>query len=249
MILKNVLGVHSKSSNMAVRCELGIFPLYVKCYTQMFNYFLRLNDIEGQMDGPYCILKAAFEIDKTFSSKENSWSNSLKELIKKTKIDSLNISKQLFKSKLQDYFKSKVKTEMMKIKEEGSGKLKFYSRVFTKFEQKQYLQFSIPKELRNNLTKIRISAHSLAIETGRYSKPKTPQNERLCKFCINKVEDEYHFLFICPQYNQLRTKYKIPNSITEESLQELLDPQSFKKLRTLCLFIKEAFEYRDHPTV
>ena len=38
MISKNILGVHSKSSNIAVRCELGMFPLYIQCYTLMYSY-------------------------------------------------------------------------------------------------------------------------------------------------------------------------------------------------------------------
>jgi hypothetical protein len=48
---------------------------------------------------------------------------------------------------------------------------------------------------RKQLTKLRISSHPLAIETGRYSKPKTPHNERFCKFCKDQVEDKSHFLF------------------------------------------------------
>jgi hypothetical protein len=43
--------------------------------------------------------------------------------------------------------------------------------IFTEFKQPGYLDYDIPKTLRNKLTKIRISAHSLAIETGRYTKP------------------------------------------------------------------------------
>jgi hypothetical protein len=35
----------------------------------------------------------------------------------------------------------------------------------------------------------------LAIETGRYSKPKTPHNEKFCKFCKDQVEDESEHLF------------------------------------------------------
>ena len=31
MILKNILGVHSKFSNTAVKCELGMVPLSTKC--------------------------------------------------------------------------------------------------------------------------------------------------------------------------------------------------------------------------
>ena len=193
MLLKNILGVHSKASNMAVRCELGTFPLYMKRYSLMFGYYSRLKDIDKQSDGPHCILKAAFETDKTLSEKENSWSKCLFEVCKKAKISSLNISKQVFKSKLQEFYISKIKFEFNKIKEESSGKLLFYSKLFTKFEQQDYLNFNIPKELRNKLTKLRISAHSLAIETGRYSKPKIPRNERFCKFCVNEIEDEIHF--------------------------------------------------------
>jgi hypothetical protein len=53
----------------------------------------------------------------------------------------------------------------------GSGKHKFYSNFFLEFKPPGYLDYDIPKTLRNKLTKIRISAHSLAIETGSYTKP------------------------------------------------------------------------------
>ena len=43
------------------------------------------------------------------------------------------------------------------------------------------------------------------METGRYSKPKTPINERLCRFCDTRsVEDETHFLIDCQLYTDLR---------------------------------------------
>ena len=43
------------------------------------------------------------------------------------------------------------------------------------------------------------------METGRYSKPKTPINERLCRFCdTHSVEDETHFLIDCQLYTDLR---------------------------------------------
>jgi hypothetical protein len=44
MIPKNILGVHGRSSNMAIRCELGAFPVVLRCYTLMFNYFLRFSE-------------------------------------------------------------------------------------------------------------------------------------------------------------------------------------------------------------
>ena len=55
------------------------------------------------------------------------------------------------------------------------------------------LQF--PFHVRRNLTKLRISAHNLAIETGRYSRPiETPIEKRLCFHC-KQVETEFHFIF------------------------------------------------------
>ena len=87
----------------------------------------------------------------------------------------------------------------------------------------------------------------MAIETGRYSKPRTPHNERFCK---DQVEDESHFLLKCPKYNIPRQKYGIDNENDEDSLSfiiNLLNPSS-RNLKTICLFIKESFEERDHPS-
>ena len=48
------------------------------------------------------------------------------------------------------------------------------------------------------MTKLRISAHKLAIETGRYARPFIPSNMRKCLLCDSgEVEDEFHFLFNC----------------------------------------------------
>jgi hypothetical protein len=46
-------------------------------------------------------------------------------------------------------------------------------------------------KVRQAICKIRISAHPLMIEIGRYKNLET--EERLCKLCITlKIEDEYH---------------------------------------------------------
>ena len=51
------------------------------------------------------------------------------------------------------------------------------------------------------MSKLRLSAHKLAIEKSRYTKPLTPVSERMCKKWLgNKVEDEYYFLIECDKY-------------------------------------------------
>jgi hypothetical protein len=54
------------------------------------------------------------------------------------------------------------------------------------------------------LTKLRISAHSLPIETGRYNN--TPKEQHFCKHCPTFVENEYHFILhvYCSKFDNLR---------------------------------------------
>ena len=61
---------------------------------------------------------------------------------------------------------------------------------------------NLPRSLMSNLTKIRISAHPWAIETGCYCKSITIVNQRLCKYCKKIVADEIPFLLIFPTYKE-----------------------------------------------
>ena len=56
------------------------------------------------------------------------------------------------------------------------------------------------------ITRWRLSNHKLKIETGRYTKPFTPRNQRLCD-CCNLLEDEYHAIFVCAKFISIRNKY------------------------------------------
>ena len=79
-------------------------------------------------------------------------------------------------------------------------KLRTYSRFKTSFYPEPYLNSVKELKYRNAISKIRTSSHTLAIERGRYTRPKTPIEQRLCEFC-DVIEDEEHFLVAC-QSNQ-----------------------------------------------
>ena len=46
MIMKSVLGVHGKASNLAVHTELGLYPLCFKIFKLVFNYYHRLKNLK-----------------------------------------------------------------------------------------------------------------------------------------------------------------------------------------------------------
>ena len=81
------------------------------------------------------------------------------------------------------------------------NKLRNYSTFKTSFTMENYI-LSCNLSERRNLTKLRVSAYNLAIETGRYTRPhKTPIHNRICLLCNNQeIEDEYHLIMNCPYY-------------------------------------------------
>jgi hypothetical protein len=59
------------------------------------------------------------------------------------------------------------------------------------------------------ISRYRLHAHSLNIETGRYYN--IDRHARICNMCNNNdIEDEYHFILECSKYVEIRRKYIKP---------------------------------------
>ena len=101
----------------------------------------------------------------------------------------------------------------------ASPKLDFYNRIKDAFCHEKYLDYVSNFYDRANLTKLRISAHDLHIETGRHKN--IPRQDRHCKWCkismgVETIEDEGHFLYACDLYSQIRMKFvNIISGITD----------------------------------
>lgn len=73
------------------------------------------------------------------------------------------------------------------------------------FNTETYVKNNMRRDHRRILAQFRSLNLPLAVETGRYTKPKTPLNERLCKYCdSSSAEDETHFLIDCELYGDVR---------------------------------------------
>ena len=79
------------------------------------------------------------------------------------------------------------------------------------------------------MSKLRVSSHRLEIETGRWTWPvSTPFDERKCHIC-DRLEDEFHFLFECPLYNDLRTQYLNRYFVVRLSMYKLMELFNIKQ--------------------
>ena len=86
-----------------------------------------------------------------------------------------------------------------------------------------------------------MSSHKLEIERGRYFN--IPECNRICKLCSYKdVEDEYHFIFICPVYEKLRKLYINKYYYEKPSMYKLLQLFSNTNASVICNFGKFLYK-------
>ena len=135
-----------------------------------------------------------------------------------------------------------------------SPKLRTYQLFKKTHEFEPYLHITNSK-LRSAIAKFCTSSHSLEIERGRYAKPKTPVEKRICYVCDQEaIEDEFHFLIQCPLYQEERKKMYAVYDNEIGSINVLSDPEKFimimssrsiKMLLSLGNFIVNSMGKRD----
>ena len=149
----------------------------------------------------------------------------------------------IFKQRLIDEFTQKWISDMA-----NNSVLDLYKYVKTEFGYANYLDHVRNKSLRHEITKIRVSSHTLRIQTGRYGRNRLERNERLCIYCDSRlIDDEYHFICECPTLDYIRAKYikdYYPTRPNAHKLCQLLSTQNKVDIINLGKFIKEAFQTR-----
>ena len=75
------------------------------------------------------------------------------------------------------------------------------------------------------ISHFRLLSHNLIIQTGRWHKPKPiPLDQRLCvSYDMSVIESEYHYLLICPRYENLRRVYIPQIYLSERSERDFVE--------------------------
>lgn len=197
--------VSKNTSNAATKKELGRQPLIVDINNQILKYWLRL---ENSTDN--AILNDAYKCCQALQ-KENKpcWLTYPTELLSKHNLPNNKIDQDMIdtlsiktKQNYETYCKSKIQT---------SEKLIVYKTIIDS-SPAEYLDMINNCNYRKSVTKLRICAHRLEIETGRYKN--IQRIHRTCKFCdTDAIEDEVHFICTCPAFSRTREQFfqKITN--------------------------------------
>ena len=198
--LKQLLYVRKQTPNAAVYGELGQLPLCILRKERILKYWYKI-----VTSGDTLINR--IYLDQVACNIQGSWANNIKSLL-----DDLGYSflwndvhvTKLQLSKMIETLHDQYYQEWYGILN-VSSKLKYYSTFKTIACEEKYLNIVKPEKHRICLTRLRCSSHSLAIEEGRFRC--IDRNDRKCIFCsMNTVEDEYHFVLVCPFYRDIRVR-------------------------------------------
>jgi hypothetical protein len=200
--LKQILGVRAQTPNNAVYGETGRFPLYVLRQVRVIKYWHKIISSNNSLVNRLY----HSEIDEAGNTLyENCWASNVKSLLNNLGFGYLwnnqnvsNIQIEKVIERIHDQFLQSWFSEI-----KAASKLDAFCQFKTSFQLEKYLNCVTNTKHQKALTRFRCCVHKLAIEEGRHRN--VERNLRLCTNCNMKVvENEYHFLLICPAYHNLR---------------------------------------------
>ena len=202
--IKRALGVKQQTSSYAVYGETGRFPLELRQKELMLRYWSRLITLnkDNILFKIYCHLLQLHSLGhKTWCASvlsvldsvnlKDIWNNHIDtiHLSCSNLVKSMNCA---IRSALHDQFRDRWEIEINDTVR--NPLLRTYKIFKSSHEIEKYLLYVRNYKYRRSISQFRVSSHSLEIEKGRHTKPKTPENLRKCKYCNSgQIDDEMHF--------------------------------------------------------
>ena len=178
------LGVNKRAPNIGLYGDTGRFPIYLTAAVHFLKYWYRLQELPEKA----WLLKEALACNVSANSQ---WHKSVQHLLKHIGENSTSVmrkSKSAVLSRLKSTLKMKFRTGWGEelhndFRTKGFGnKLRSYRNYKSLYCEEAYLTKCISLETRQCIARLRLSAHNLNIETGRYTSgpQRLPPELRIC---------------------------------------------------------------------
>jgi len=202
---KFILGVNTTTNNCAARGELGRLPMRMNIDIEIIRFWLKCIHIDSPV-----IVKDCYQYQYTRANMGlKCWGFYVKNLLNSYGFGALWVNQQVENSELflQDFKQRSIDiaSQMWHTEIVDCPKLRTYCKFKVCLKREKYLD-CIPNTIfKKALARFRVSSHDLYIESGR--RMGLPTTQRLCPFGCNQIEDEFHFLLICPIYVGFRNTF------------------------------------------
>lgn len=246
---KSLLGVKQSTQNNFIYGELGRTNYQTKRHYKIIKYWLKVITSEDNKYISYIYKLMIDDIDS--NPRKSNWALLVKNLLGslgfneawlQQGVGDINLFLKIVKQRLCDNFIQNWNAEINQ-----STRAIFYRNIAV-FKFQDYLDVVKVKKFRNALSRLRVSSHRLEVETGRWNKPQRIEYiERKCRIC-NKLEDEFHFVFECCAYENIRNTY-IPRYFRVRpnmfKCTELFSSSNNQNINKLASYVFKAFERRN----
>ena len=205
-----ILSVHRKASRLAVLGELGRYPLAVKALSQCLNYRQCL----ASKPADSLIGQAMGEMASLASQGKDCWLTRVNKMAELLRLPDVSYSKnsgrnvtKLVRSCFDRYWLDQIKKSRVDTDGQPHNKLLTYSTFKSCFKPEPYTTLVRNRNQRCHLSRLRVSAHRLGCELGRYTRPPVPRDKRFCAYCppkpgpdglpVRPLDTECHCLTQC----------------------------------------------------
>ena len=188
------------------------YPMYVNAAKRCIQYWLKIIHMPN-----YRYVKQCYSMLKYYDNvgyvnwvtkvRKCLYSNGFGYIWEEQKVDNIKLFVCQFVQRLKDQYMQ----QWLEVCGTTS-KLESYCMYKTSFSYEIYLDVLDVKKFRWSFSAFRSSSHNLMIEQGRHLG--IQRDRRYCFHCRDAIESEYHFLLVCPLYDQIRETY-IPRKFYE----------------------------------
>ena len=262
--IRSYLGVGRSANLCGLRHEVGWLEPKSRAHIKMLRFYFRIKNMDS-----FRLTKKILQYDQYFTDSNpdcNTWSKEISHIISQNNLMSAvdNLKPKLVCNLLQS---SLLKKDISIFARDcqNSPKLRTYNTLFSpdishNFDT-SYTRHILPFIQRKRLAQLRLGCLPLRVETDRFTRPIVPSHERFClqPLCSNttdslpeedkQIEDEFHFLIKCRQYDQLRndlfSSVEIPGFIDfsdKDKFIYLLTSRAAVKIT--AQFIADSFDQR-----
>jgi hypothetical protein len=202
--LKRFLNVSVRTPNTLVYGETGRYPLRININIKCVKYWLKLQEMSTDRYPK----KAYNMLLHMQQDNRQTWASSIQYCLYKFGFQEVWLNRgvgnekaflQLFRERQIDAFKRQWKFEL-----ETKERFKFYSGIKADFSLSLFLANLKHVKSRIDLIRFRLGVSQIKIHKLRFSRANNI--DFTCPFC-NAIENEIHFLLVCPMYEDLREFY------------------------------------------
>lgn len=246
--LKYIFKFKKPTPSYMIYGETGVLPLSVHIKHRVITFWARLieninSDQPTKLSSKVYIFLRKLHIDNKVKS---LWIENVKQYLCETGfsgiwyIESFSNSKWLIKTtfqKLKDIYSQNWRSEL-----NNTSDTNVYKYIKKDFSRSCYID-KLPSNLANKLLLFLTRNHRLPIEIGRWQN--IPIQDRKCNIC-NDIGDEFHYLFVCPEFENDRKIYIDNFYINRPSMFKfvsLVTSENTNKLKNLSIFCMKIMQH------